>query len=103
MLDRQSIRFRVAVMVSLAVLISLGSFAFFLYTRIHDINERDETAKLKGSSELLHNMIAQTDAILRQQTDSWAHTFIAPLAGNYTLEVGETPVIKLNGVLPVAT
>lgn len=98
MFDRQSIRFRIAVIVALAVFISLGGFALFLHAEIRGVNERDETAKLKNTNELLLNMIAQTDAILRQQVDSWSHSFTATLAGNYTLEAGETPILKLNGV-----
>ena len=43
-------------------------------------------------------MIAQTDAILRQQADNWSHTFITALAGDYTLEDAAPPVLKLNGV-----
>ncbi|HMT81776.1 MAG TPA: methyl-accepting chemotaxis protein [Azonexus sp.] len=98
MFNRQSIRFRIAVIVALAVFISLGGFALFLHAEIRGVNERDETAKLKNTNELLLNMIAQTDAILRQQVDSWSHSFTATLAGNYTLEAGETPILKLNGV-----
>jgi methyl-accepting chemotaxis protein len=99
MIDRQSIRFRVAVIVTLAVLISLGGFALFLHSEIRGINERDETSKLKNTNELLLKMIAQTDAILRQQAESWSHSFTSTLAGNYTLEPGDSPVLKLNGVV----
>jgi methyl-accepting chemotaxis protein len=98
MIDRQSIRFRIAIIVALAIFISLGGFALFLYSEIRGINERDETAKLKNTNQLLINMIAQTDAILRQQAESWSHTFTTALAGSYTLEAGETGLLKLNGV-----
>ena len=98
MFDRQSIRFRIAIIVALAVFISLGGFALFLHAEIRGVNERDETAKLKNTNELLLKMIAQTDAILRQQAESWSHSFTTTLAGNYTLETGENPVLKLNGV-----
>lgn len=44
-------------------------------------------------------MIAQTDAILRRQSESWAQSFIVALKGEYTLESGaDTPLLKLNGV-----
>lgn len=98
MFDRQSIRFRIAIIVALAVFISLGGFALFLHAEIRGVNERDETAKLKNTNELLLKMIAQTDAILRQQAESWSHSFTTTLAGNYALETGENPVLKLNGV-----
>ena len=98
MIDRQSIRFRVALIVSTAVVVSLGGFALFLNSEIRGINEREETAKLQNTNQLVLNMIAQTDAILRRQADNWAHTFITALAGDYTLDNGGTPVLKLNGV-----
>jgi methyl-accepting chemotaxis protein len=99
MIDRHSIRFRVAVIVSLAISISLGGFALFLTSEIRAVNEREETAKLKNTNELVLNMIAQTDAILRQQAEAWAHTFKVAMAGTYTLETGAgTPILKMNGV-----
>ena len=52
-MNRHSIRFRIAVIVSLAIAISLGGFAVFLTTEIGSVNERDETAKLKSSNDML--------------------------------------------------
>ena len=98
MVDRHSIRFRVAVIVTTAIVVSLGGFALFLNAEIRGINEREETAKLQNTNQLVLNMIAQTDAILRQQADNWSHTFITALAGDYTLEDAAPPVLKLNGV-----
>ncbi|UCV02650.1 methyl-accepting chemotaxis protein [Dechloromonas denitrificans] len=97
MVDRQSIRFRVAIIVALAIVISLGCFALFLDSETRRINERDETAKLKSTNQLVLNMIAQTDATLRQQAENWSRLFTATLAGTYVLESGDTPVLKLNG------
>lgn len=98
MIDIHSIRFRVAVITALAIMLSLGSFVFFLSAEIRSVNERDETAKLRGTNELVLNMIAQTDAILRRQADSWAHVFTTALAGDYTLESGEVPILKRGGI-----
>ena len=99
MVDRNSIRFRVAIIVSAAVILSLGGFSLFLSSQIRGINEREETAKLQNTNQLVLNLIAQTDSILRQQTENWAHSFIASLSGEYSLEAGgATPVLSLNGV-----
>ena len=98
MVDRNSIRFRVAMIVSAAVILSLGGFALFLTSQIRGINEREETAKLQNTNQLVLNLIAQTDSILRQQTENWAHSFTSALAGEYSLETGgELPVLLLNG------
>ena len=100
MIDRNSIRFRVALIVSLAIVISLGGFAIFLNSEIRRVNQQEETTKLQNTNELVLNMIAQTDSILRQQADGWAHTFVTALAGEYSVENpdGDTPILKLNGV-----
>ena len=95
----QSIRFRIAAMVSLAIVLSLGGFALFLNAEIRDINERDETEQLHKTNMMVLDMIAQTDSILRGQAESWAHSFTTALAGRYALEGGDDdPVLKLNGV-----
>ncbi|HET6719045.1 MAG TPA: Cache 3/Cache 2 fusion domain-containing protein, partial [Rhodocyclaceae bacterium] len=99
MIDRHSIRFRVAVLVSVAVIFSLGGFALFLGSEIRGINEREETTKLQSTNQLVLNMIAQTDSILRRQAESWAHSFTTALAGNYTLENSGGPVLKRDGVV----
>ena len=65
MIDRNSIRFRVAMIVTTAVVLSLGGFSLFLSSQIRGINEREETAKLQNTNQLVLNMIAQTDSILR--------------------------------------
>lgn len=95
-MNRHSIRFRIAVIISLAIAISLGGFAVFLTTEIGSVNERDETAKLKSSNDMLMSMIAQTDSILREQAESWSHVFAAEMAGSFSLEGGETPILKFN-------
>ena len=74
-MNRHSIRFRIAVIVSLAIAISLGGFAVFLTTEIGSVNERDETAKLKSSNDMLMSMIAQTDSILREQAERVAAAY----------------------------
>jgi len=99
MIDRNSIRFRVALIVSVAVVLSLGGFSLFLSSQIRGINEREETVKLQNTNQLILGMIAQTDSILRQQAESWAHTFTGALAGDYSLEArGDATLLKLNGV-----
>ena len=99
MIDRNSIGFRVALIVSTAVIVSLGGFGLFLNSQVRSINEREETAKLQSTNQLVLGMIAQTDAILRQQAENWAHTFTGALAGDYSLEPnGDTPLLKRNGV-----
>lgn len=98
MVDRNSIRFRVAMIVSAAVILSLGGFGLFLSSQIRSINEREETAKLQNTNQLVLNLIAQTDSILRQQTENWAHSFTASLTGEYSLEAtGDTPTLSLDG------
>ena len=72
MLDKNSIRVRVAVVVLAALLSSLGSFGYYLSTQIRRINERDETAKLQNINQLVLNMIAQTDLTLKGQIESWS-------------------------------
>jgi methyl-accepting chemotaxis protein len=100
MFDRNSIRFRVAIIVLAAVLVSLGGFGFYLSYEIRGINEREETTKLQNTNQLVLNMIAQTDSILKQQAESWAHSFTASLAGEYTLENGsEKPLLRRNGAV----
>ena len=98
MIDRNSIRFRVAIIVSTAVVLSLGGFSLYLSSEIRGINEREETAKLQNTNQLVLNMIAQTDSILRQQAENWGHIFIGALVGDYSLSSGgDTPLLKLNG------
>ncbi len=98
MVDRNSIRFRVAMIVSVAVVLSLGSFGVFLSWQIRDINEREETAKLQNTNQLVLNLIGQTDSILRQQVEKWALTFAGTLTGEYALDTSaEMPVLTLDG------
>ena len=98
-MDRHSIRFRVAAIVFAAVVLSLGGFGLFLSSEIRGINEREELAKLQNTNQLVINMVAQTDSILRQQAENWGNTFIASLPGEYVLEgTADNPVLKLNGV-----
>jgi methyl-accepting chemotaxis protein len=99
MIDRNSIRFRIALIVSTAVVLSLGGFSLFLGSEIRGINEREETAKLQNTNQLALNLIAQTDSILRQQAENWGLAFAGALAGDYSLEsTGDVPLLKLNGV-----
>ncbi len=98
MINRHSIGFRVAVLVAGAVTLLLGAFAVFLIGEVRGMNERDEIAKLKGTNALILRMVQQTDAILRQNTESWAQSFAASVSGSFTLEKGENPVLRLNGV-----
>ncbi len=88
MIDFNSIRFRVAAIVSTAVVLSLGGLSLYLSSEIRGINEREETTKMQSTNQLVLNMIAQTDSILRQQVESWAHTFTNALTGTYTLRSG---------------
>ena len=98
MFDKNSIRFRVALIVFSAVVLSLGGFSLFLNSEIRNINEREETAKLENTNHLVLNMIAQTDSILRQQAESWSQSFAVTLAGDFVLESeGNKSVLKLNG------
>jgi methyl-accepting chemotaxis protein-2 (aspartate sensor receptor) len=98
MIDFNSIRFRVAAIVSSAVVLSLGGFGLYLSSEIRGINEREEITKMQSTNQLVLNMIAQTDSILRQQVESWAHSFAGSLVGEYTLEAGDgTPRLLLNG------
>ncbi|WP_301103318.1 methyl-accepting chemotaxis protein [Propionivibrio sp.] len=99
MIDRSSIRFRTAFIVAATVVLSLGGFSAFLSAQIRGINEREEIAKLQNTNQLILGMIAQTDSILRQQAESWSHTFTAALVGDYSVEShSDTPLLKLNGV-----
>ena len=99
MLDRNSIRFRVAMIVAIAVIPSLGGFGVFLSAQIRGINEQEETAKLQNTNQLVLKLIAQTDSILRQQTENWAHAFTSSLKGEYSLETsGDLPALHLDGV-----
>lgn len=85
--------------VALAIAISLGGFALFLTSEIRQVNEREETAKLQSTNDLVRNMIAQTDAILQQQAENWANAFSAALSGNFSTEdAAGGPTLKLNGV-----
>lgn len=98
MFDKNSIRFRVAVIVFIAVILSLGGFSLFLSAQIRSINEHEEVAKLENSNHLVINMIAQTDSILRQQAESWSQSFAVTLAGEFSLAAeGDKSVLSLNG------
>ena len=98
MIDFNSIRFRVAAIVSTAVVLSLGGLSLYLSSEIRSINEREETTKMQSTNQLVLNMIAQTDSILRHQVESWAHTFTNALTGTYRLEPdGGAPVLSPNG------
>lgn len=98
MFDKNSIRARIAMIVLAAVLTSLGGFGFYLSYQIRGINEREEVAKLQNTNQLVLNMIAQTDSILKRQAESWAQTFVSSLPGEYTLENGsDKPVLRRNG------
>jgi methyl-accepting chemotaxis protein len=100
MFDKDSIRFRVALIVLAAVVMSLGGFAFYLSYEIRGINEREETSKLQNTNQLVLNMIAQTDSILKRQAESWSHSFAAALGGEITLEASdEKPLLRRNGAL----
>lgn len=100
MIDRHSIRTRVATIVLAAVLLSLGGFGLFLSSQIRNINEREETSKLLNTNQLVLSMIAQTDSILRKQAESWLNSFAVSLVGEFALEVAaNTPVLKLNGTV----
>ena len=65
MIDRQSIRFRIAIIVSLAIFISLGGFALFLYSEIRGINERDLDATA-GVYALDGRLTSITDGALEE-------------------------------------
>lgn len=98
MIDKHSIQTRIVAIVFFAVFLSLGGFTLFLLSQIRDINEHEEVAKLKNTNQLVINLIAQTDSILRQQAESWSNVLSESLIGEYTLEGSETaPVLKLNG------
>jgi methyl-accepting chemotaxis protein len=100
MFDKDSIRFRVALIVLAAVVMSLGGFGFYLSYEIRGINEREETTKLQNTNQLVLNMIAQTDSILKRQAESWSQSFATALSGDITFEGSDDkPQLRRNGVL----
>lgn len=95
-----SIRFRLSAIVSAAIILLLGGFVAYLNSEIHDINEREETQKLKGTTTLIHNMIAQTDSVLKHQADNWSRSFRTSLGNNFSLDESVVPPrLKLNNVV----
>lgn len=100
MIDIHSIRFRLSAIISFAIIFLLGGFVVYLNMEIRAINEREETAKLENTTQLVKAMISQTDSVLRQQVDNWSHSFLVALGGGFSLEsANATPLLKMNGVV----
>jgi methyl-accepting chemotaxis protein len=96
---RRSLRLRLGAILALATILLLGGFVLYVTQHVKTINHRDETVKLQETNKLILNMLAQTDAILRQQADGWGTSFLrARFAGQFSLEAsGGTPILKLDG------
>jgi methyl-accepting chemotaxis protein-2 (aspartate sensor receptor) len=96
-MDIHSIRFRLSAILAAAIVLLLGGFVVYLNTEIRDINEREETQKLRNTASLIHDLIAQTDEVLKHQADNWSHSFRISLGDNFSIDTSVTPpVLKLN-------
>ena len=97
MFDFHSIRFRLSAILATAIVFLLGGLVLYLNLEIRNVNEREETKKLQNTTLLIRNLIAQTDAILRQQTDNWSKSFRTELGQNFSLDETTKPAtLKLN-------
>ena len=100
MIDFHSIRFRLSAILGMAIILLLSGLVLFLNSEIRDVNEREETKKLQNTILLVKNLVAQTDDILRHQTDNWSSAFRTGLGTNFSLdESAKTPTLKLNNVV----
>jgi methyl-accepting chemotaxis protein len=100
MIDLHSIRFRLSAILAAAIVILLGGLVLYLNLEIRNVNEKEETRKLQSTTQLIKNLVAQTDAILKQQADNWSHSFRAELGSHFSRdESGKEAILKLNNVV----
>ena len=99
MFDTHSIRFRLSTFLGAAIVFLLGGLVLYLNLEIRNVNEKEETRKLQNTTLLIKNLVAQTDAILKQQADNWSHSFRAQLGTHFSREeFSKEAILKLNNV-----
>jgi len=99
MLDLHSIRFRLSAILAAAIIFLLGGLVLYLNLEIRNVNEKEETRKLQNTTLLIKNLVAQTDAILKQQADNWSHSFRAQLGTHFSRDdSSKEAILKLNNV-----
>ncbi|MBO3706342.1 MAG: Cache 3/Cache 2 fusion domain-containing protein [Candidatus Accumulibacter sp.] len=82
----RSLRLQIAAMVLVSTVLLLGGFGWFVSSYVAAINRQIETEKLHETNKFIRNMLAQTDALLREQADTWMKQLVAALPGNFTLD-----------------
>ncbi|PKO85507.1 MAG: hypothetical protein CVU18_19785 [Betaproteobacteria bacterium HGW-Betaproteobacteria-12] len=96
MLAFQSIKVRLSAILAAAIVLLLSGLVLYLNTEIRNVNERDETRKLHSTATLIQNLVAQTDAILRQQAANWSQSFRSQLGSDFSLDTTtRPPTLKL--------
>ena len=99
-INTHSIRFRLSAIAGAAVILLLGGFALFLHSEVRRINEQDETKQLQATTKVVHDLIVQTDQILRAQAINWNQTFRTMLDGHFSLdETTSPPTLRRNGAV----
>src|SRR6185369_3824490 len=99
MLAFQSIKVRLSAILAAAIVLLLSGLVLYLNTEIRNVNERDETKKLRSTATLIQNLVAQTDAILQQQAANWSQSFRAQLGTDFSLDTStRPPTLKLKNL-----
>jgi len=91
MINVQSIRFKLSSIILLAIVLLMGAFTIYLNNDIRTVNEREETKKLQGTSKIVHDLIAQTDEVLKQQARNWGRSFAISLGNDFALDASTSP------------
>ena len=81
----RSLRLQIAALVLVSIVLLLGGFGWFVSSYVASINRQVETQKLHETNKFILNMLAQTDALLREQADTWFKQLAAALPGSFTL------------------
>ena len=92
----RSLRLQVAAMVLVSTVLLLGAFGWFVSSYVASINRQVEVQKLHETNKLIRNMLAQTDALLRQQADTGLGQLAAALPGGFSLSesTARTPELR---------
>lgn len=82
-------RARITLVSSLLLSVLLIGFVGLLSYRITTLDVADETAASRESNQNIRNMLAQTNAILKNQAKNWATDFRARFASEFSLTPGD--------------
>jgi len=93
----RSLRLQIAALVVVSTVLLLGGFGWFVSSYVASINRQVETQRLHETNKIILNMLAQTDALLREQAESWVSQLAAALPGSFTLSesAARTPELRV--------